>query len=223
MRPGVSNLPRESLCETPVDPNLQRLVVRYTVRLAHGNAPKIWEDAISIRDGLRRISHGSNRAGECRDHRSPPLRRNLIDVHPAPPNVRTMVSDVRKFGYCIFDNFTGDCYVPLPALRWSEVLVYGVKARAVADAGDGILQTGIDCIQTAKSRIVAKLGISVAAPVGINHRGPGRVTGQAQDIFDHVRAAHETTKSRAHCCLAITLDVPGHTYSWLETLVIWMP
>src|SRR5437870_638895 len=134
-----------------------------------------------------------------------------------------MVSDIGDFGYRIFNNFTRDGYVPLPALRWSEVLVHSVEACAVADAGDGILQTGINCIETTESRIVAKLGISVAAPVRINHRRPRRVTGQAQDIFDHVRAAHEATKSRAHRSLAITLDVPGHTYSWLEALVIWMP
>src|SRR5436305_610075 len=137
--------------------------------------------------------------------------------------MRAVIANIRNLGHGIFQNLARHRYVPLPAFGWSEIFVDSVKARAVADAGDGIPQAGTNGIKTPESRIVAKPGISVAAPIGIHHRGPRRVTGQAQDIFDHVRATHEATESRTHGGLAIALDVPGHTYSWLETFIVWMP
>ena len=138
-----------------------------------------------------------------------------------------MVSDVRNFSYRILDNLTGDGNVPLPALGWSEVLVYGVEACAGADAGDIILESWANRIQAAEGRIIAKLGISALGVDGgiffANRRRPGRVTSQTQHIFDDVRTAHKATESGAHRGLTITFDVPGHTDSRLEALVIWMP
>src|SRR5207253_4279411 len=106
-------------------------------------------------------------------------------------DVRTMVSDVGKLGYRILNNFTGDGYVPLPALGWSEVLVDSVEACAVADASDGISQAGTNGIKTPEGRIVAKPGGSVASPVGVYDSRPRRIAGQAQNVFNHVRTTHE--------------------------------
>src|SRR5258708_16973838 len=133
-----------------------------------------------------------------------------------------MVSDVGNFSYRVSHDFTGDGEVPLPALGWPEVLVHRGKARVVADAGDITHQTGIDCIKTTESWIVRKIYLG-ASPVRAYLCRPRRITGHAQHVFNHVRAAHEAAEARAHRSLAITLDVPGHTYSWLETFVIWMP
>src|SRR5213078_4102908 len=105
--------------------------------------------------------------------------------HSTPPNVGTMVSYVGNFSHRIFNNFTGDGDVPLPALGWSEILVHRGKARVVADAGDIINQTGIDCIKTAESWIVRKI-CRTASPVRAYRFRPRRITGHAQDIFDHV-------------------------------------
>ncbi len=134
-----------------------------------------------------------------------------------------MVSDVRNFSYCILNNLTGDGYVPLPTLRWSEVLVYGIETCAGADSRQGIFQARTNGVKTTESRIVAKPRTLVASPVGVNHRCPRRITSQTQHIFDDVRTAHKATESHAHRGLAITFDVPGHAYSWLKALVICLP
>ena len=134
-----------------------------------------------------------------------------------------MVSDIGNFGYCILNNFTRDSYIPLPALGWPEVLIYSGKAGGITYSSDRIFQAGTNRIKTTEGRIVAQLRGSVSSPVRIYHRGPWRVTGQPQHIFDHVRTTHKAAESRAHRSLAVAFHVPSHTYSWLEPLVIWMP
>src|SRR5258706_14059468 len=133
-----------------------------------------------------------------------------------------MVSDVGNLSHGILNNFTGDGEVPLPALGWSEVLVNSGKARAGTDAGDITFQTGIDCIKPTESWIVRKIYVP-ASPIRASRLGPRRIAGHTQNIFDHVRTAHEAAEPRAPRSLAIPFDVPSHTYSWLEALVIWVP
>src|ERR1041385_265835 len=218
MRPRVGNLPGQPVGKATVDPNLKGLVVRLAIGLTHGDRPKIREHATGIYNACQVGITG----GECLNHGRPLAWENVVDGHAAPPDFRSVITNIRNLGHGIFQNLARHRYVPLPAFGWSEIFVYRVEAGAVAHARECVFQSRIYGVETAESWVVRQI-CRATAPVGVDYCRPRRIAGQPQHIFNHVRTAHETAEPHAHCRLAITLDVPCHTYARLETFVIGVP
>src|ERR1700676_884622 len=93
MRPGIGSRPGQSLTKAPVDKDLQCVVVRIPVRLAH------WNGAQTGILPIRRFKGTSSLTG--RDEKgllnSKWARRKIIGWNIAPPDVMSLVADIGGF------------------------------------------------------------------------------------------------------------------------------
>ena len=126
-----------------------------------------------------------------------------------------MVSNVRGFDHSILHDFARDGQVPLPTLRWTEVLTNSIERRRCSQR---ILQTWIDGVEAAEARAIIERG-TATSPTRIDCLSPGRVAAQAKHA-PYFRSAEVASGAAAKRGLAITKDVTGQAHSWLEALIV---
>src|SRR5438552_3741125 len=204
MAPGVSSLESQPVREAAVGPNLERVVAGIPGGLSHGDGGNTWQPATGIDQVIRIRSIGSNGLGNCKSSAG----NNFIPIQRSF-DVQSMVSYVRGFDHYILYDFPRDGQVPLPALRRTEVLINGIERRGV---GKGILQPGIDGIETAEGRTIIERN-TASSPTLIDRLSPGRVAAQ-EEHASHSRSAQVASAAEAKCGLAITKDVPGQAHAW---------
>src|SRR5262249_9731705 len=101
------------------------------------------------------------------------------------------------------------------------IWIYRIESSVGIYACDVIFQSRIDRVETATSRTISQRGAgAVPTRAGAHGRGPGRISGQAKHVFDHILTAYITTEPRSDRGLPFPENIPRKTKPRLPPLVV---
>src|SRR5262245_34089103 len=186
MAPRVIRLERESVGKAPVHPKLKRIVRRVASRLIAHNRTEACANAAGV--NLRPTDAIRIEPGDLSDLQ-PGARYDVIVGQASPPDVPSLVPDVRGFDHGILYNLVSDSDVVLPTIWRAEVCVSRKELGVRTYSRDRVLQPGLDRIQAATGARTFRQGIFITLPSASNRRDPGRIAGHSEKVSDDLRTA----------------------------------